>query len=1399
MVNKRYLSAFLALTIASGSSIARENIGQKPKNTAKVITNSSLRVTAPCNEPTAQTDLQINNVRARIFSAGDMWWDLNESAGTAQYEIPKGTGKTSLFAGSVWIGGYDATGNLKVAGQTYRQQDANDFFTGPIGVQGGNMTTDVAICNQYDRLWSVTKQQVRDFIATGVATRDIREWPGNGDQSRGELPVLAPYEDVNGDGVYIPDSGDYPRYLLSGDYAPDPNDPNKLSCDDYIFGDQTLWWIFNDIGNVKKETNSAAIGLEFHAQAFAFNTDDEINNMTFYKYKIINRSNIAFDSTYFGWWVDPDLGDAFDDYVGCDVGLGLGYCYNGDPDDGSGTVDGYGLNPPAVGADFFQGPLADANDGVDNDRDGVVDEPGEQIIMSQFCYYNNDFTPFGNPETFDDYYQYLTGSWKTGVRWSRDGQSGQTPPTSTNPPTNYMFPGTTDPAFPGSNWTEATANNTPYDRRFLQSAGEFTLQAGAVNYITVGMVWARTTNGGPLASVDLLKLSDNKSQSLFDACFKTLDGPDAPDVQITELSNKIILSLKNFNNERIEKYSQLDPSIPTLVQPDEELRKFKFQGYLIFQVKDASVNTADIFDPSKTTATNILSGDKYKLIKQIDLKDTVEALTNYYWSPDLQGYRPLTVAFSGAQVVGANSGLTHSFIITDDAFTNKPLVNHKSYYYIVVSYAYNNFKPFEYIVPNSSNFTQQKPMKVGRNNIKVMSAIPHDPAVEYTGLSFNSEVGDGVEVTRLEGSGNGGLIIDMKDASVQEALNPPYVVANPVYEMGKGPLNVTVYDPLYAKHGHFEIKLNGVSGDSYWNVKETETNSVDTATYPISQPNSQILQTRDLNDLNKVYEWGLTADISNSVIEAGDAGAINNGLLDQSITFTNPDAAWLTGVADRDTTPPDARDWIRSGVDPNDIGGADPNQVYEGLIGGTWSPYKLANKTDAQFGPRSSTNQDNQLTLSGPKGITSVDVVFTSDKSKWTRAVVLEMGQPTSATIGNAPRFQKRRSASINKDGSNNPAGPVSTDPNDPNYIDNEGMGWFPGYAINIETGERLNIAYGENSVFTDQNSQDMQWNPTSTMLDANGNPVFGGMHYIWIFGSRNTQGARDIGVYDACEKFNTLIKSTTATERRDALANIIWTSIPLLANGRSLLETDAKVRLRVARQYRVFNTNFDSNSYINLTGTGSPLTRGQTYYIVNGTVTAAFNNNAITYSPGQTITIPTDANTFPDPSITSTNGVVLAPTLNGANPYYNFISGENVAPTLDNKDVAKNALSLINVVPNPYYAYSSYDKNTNLMWVKITNLPAKCTVSIYTMNGTLVRRYKRDAAPTITGEAVGLSQGTEAGSGNYDTSIDWDLKNSSNVPISSGVYLINVQAPGLGERTLKWFGVMRPISLDSY
>jgi hypothetical protein len=40
-----------------------------------------------------------------------MWWDFEN----AQYEIPKGSKKMSMFSAALWIGGIDANGQLKLA------------------------------------------------------------------------------------------------------------------------------------------------------------------------------------------------------------------------------------------------------------------------------------------------------------------------------------------------------------------------------------------------------------------------------------------------------------------------------------------------------------------------------------------------------------------------------------------------------------------------------------------------------------------------------------------------------------------------------------------------------------------------------------------------------------------------------------------------------------------------------------------------------------------------------------------------------------------------------------------------------------------------------------------------------------------------------------------------------------------------------------------------------------------------------------------------------------------------------------------------------------------------------------------------------------------------------------
>ncbi|PIP54993.1 MAG: hypothetical protein COX07_02295, partial [Bacteroidetes bacterium CG23_combo_of_CG06-09_8_20_14_all_32_9] len=108
----------------------------------------------------------------------------------------------------------------------------------------------------------------------------------------------------------------------------------------------------------------------------------------------------------------------------------------------------------------------------------------------------------------------------------------------------------------------------------------------------------------------------------------------------------------------------------------------------------------------------------------------------------------------------------------------------------------------------------------------------------------------------------------------------------------------------------------------------------------------------------------------------------------------------------------------------------------------------------------------------------------------------------------------------------------------------------------------------------------------------------------------------------------------------------------------------------------------------------------------------------------------------------------------------------------------AKDALNLIRVVPNPYYGFSGYEKSQLDYKVKITNLPQACTISIYNVGGTLIRRFKKDSPLSYQ---------------------DWDLKNEYGITIASGVYIVHINAPGIGEKILKWFGALRPIDLNNF
>ena len=1365
--------------------------------------SGSASVTASgCLPASSQIDLDINNVRARILGGGDMWWD--QGLAIARYEIPKDSKKYALFAGSLWMGGIDAGGQLKVAAQTYRQT-GNDLWPGPLS-NDNVASTDKSVCDLYNKHWKINKADVEKFLSdradnsSVTAPASLLAWPGN--QVSGTPAnydnYLAPFYDADGNGLYEPSAGDYPKYNFSAD-------PGTGDCDEFLFGDQTIWWVINDKGNIHTETGANAIGIEIQCQAFGFQTGDEINNMSFYQYKIINRSSYTMNNTYFGLWVDADLGNAYDDAVGCDVPRGVAFTYNFDEDDE--TTIGYGASPPAVGIDFFKGPKADPYlvNGVLADRPASMSNNGlgfgdgqagnEYWGMEKCIVFQNNSTAQGNPFNGTHIYNYLRGLWKDGTPMTYGGNgTGGTP-------TNYMYPWNTDPAHTAdAPWfLSSTA-----DLRTVQSAGPFTLEPGAVNYITAGAVWARA-NSTAIASVAAVIAADKKAQSLFDNCFKIVDGPDAPLFTLQELDQEIIMTLDNpisQNNYR-EGYKEKSPDITNYYPAPNSDPFYRFEGYKIYQLANSTVTIDNLNDPSLA-----------QLVAQCDLKNGVGTLINKVFNPITQN----DDAF--IKVEGEDKGIRHSFKFTEDAFNRgSKLVNYKKYYFTVVAYAHNNYITTD----DSINFNynaQREPYLQGRRKIFTKLGIPHITANEQFGTLLQSKYGDGPEITRLEGQGNGGNYVELSQKTIDDILSasaPEKIydmsaftpVRNITYKGGKGPIGVKVVDPLNVPDAEFEVYV--VPQDSFYaeknsSIKTGIKNANEKATYAKwyivkTQNNSTDTVFSDTslvyNNEQIIEKWGLSVSISQVTDPGSNSKNDNNGFISSSITYSGDGRIWLETDRVRDQDGSFFGNWIRSGTTAPTTGtsypeasygdwdGFDDNQVYENVVNGTFAPYRLA--TNEPFGPGlnigKSFNNVGGSNIYGTtpgykasltnkiQNIAGVDIVITSDKSKWSRCAVIETGFEQqfnefdpSLNLKRSPiRGELRGHHSVDKDGKESTDTIASNDPNSPNFISAFGMSWFPGYAINVETGERLNIAFGESSQLPFENGRDMLWNPSTVGFNENtGKYSFGGLHYVYVFNHNSftteastvpqnptkPNGQNLMPPYDGCrymvEKLRESSKETNITTGnfytlKQVWRDCIWTGITALAQDHSLFENDINIKIRVNKPYARF---FAGNSYNYQYSNPNPIT-GQ-YYNYD-------SENKATVSDGS--------------------------AKNNNDPSYKF-STKDIAAMIGKTSIAKNALDLINAVPNPYYGYSEYEQSQIDNIVKITNLPVKCTVSIYTVNGTLIRRIDKD---------------------NDDSYLDWDLKNQSNVPIGSGMYLIHVNVPDVGEKTLKWFGSLRPVDLNAF
>ncbi len=131
-------------------------------------------------------------------------------------------------------------------------------------------------------------------------------------------------------------------------------------------------------------------------------------------------------------------------------------------------------------------------------------------------------------------------------------------------------------------------------------------------------------------------------------------------------------------------------------------------------------------------------------------------------------------------------------------------------------------------------------------------------------------------------------------------------------------------------------------------------------------------------------------------------------------------------------------------------------------------------------------------------------------------------------------------------------------------------------------------------------------------------------------------------------------------------------------------------------------------------------------------------------------------------------NGDVLKVTTKkpfNRNDVYEFTMRGNIVES----QTLKDDLSDIYVVPNPYLAQSTLE--TKLIETELgrgnrridfVNLPAKCTIKIFTVAGRLVREINHDES---------ILQGRES----------WDLRSKDGLEVAAGYYFYYVEAPGIG------------------
>jgi hypothetical protein len=457
-----------------------------------------------CNIPAAFDYLHANDIRASIFNGGSMFF---KEEGDAGFNVPYQTfpeTPATIFITSLWMGGLDPAGNLKLSAETYGVFNGNTPFSpGPLDPVTG-MTT-FSDCKDWDRIFTVKGYELLahldDWNDNGQIDNPISSlliWPGKdnphfedltGVALPNNLQGLAPFFDLNSDGVYDPLDGDYPL-------------PQGVEA----IPEQISWWVFNDNGNELNSIDPLKVEVQVTAWGFSCTDNELLDQTIFTSHKLISRNEEPLDSVYLSMFTDFDLGCYTDDYLGSNPSANSYFVYNQDDEDGDigsacpGGVNTYAEEPPVQSVTFLNQEL------------------------SSFMYFNNASVGNPPPATSDptaapEFYNLMNGHWIDGQPLT-EGGDGYDP---FGVPTSFAFPGDPNDVDSWSMINEGLPGNA--DQRAVGSIDVGLFQPGQI--FTIDMAWSfhRQAGNDHLANVALMYSEVSEIQDQYDQGFSGLCTP----------------------------------------------------------------------------------------------------------------------------------------------------------------------------------------------------------------------------------------------------------------------------------------------------------------------------------------------------------------------------------------------------------------------------------------------------------------------------------------------------------------------------------------------------------------------------------------------------------------------------------------------------------------------------------------------------------------------------------------------------------------------------------------------------------------------------------------------------------------------------------------------------------